>query len=87
MRKEARMMDQPALDPLHFNGAALFQVRKGWQKSGAKVGKTKTSMGPHFFKCGKLDEGDEEDCQRDGTSMGPHFFKCGKLKAQIKLLS
>ena len=36
------------------------------------------SMGPHFFKCGKIRK---HRLQRRGTlaSMGPHFFKCGKL--------
>ena len=36
-----------------FNGAALFQVRKGDGIVVTKEDYFKASMGPHFFKCGK----------------------------------
>ena len=35
-------------------------------------------MGPHFFKCGKLD-GAVQAPAKSKASMGPHFFKCGKV--------
>ena len=62
---------------LGFNGAALFQVRKGWRKAKEKLGFLNASMGPHFFKCGKrtLRYGLLAEAM---ASMGPHFFKCGK---------
>ena len=37
-----------------FNGAALFQVRKVNYSEQAIVACRQASMGPHFFKCGKL---------------------------------
>ena len=37
-----------------FNGAALFQVRKGRTSSTTVRTNGFASMGPHFFKCGKL---------------------------------
>ena len=43
------------------------------------------SMGPHFFKCGKLIAGVVGGNQLL-ASMGPHFFKCGKASQQIKIL-
>ena len=36
-----------------FNGAALFQVRKAVKDQSPGVGAGASSMGPHFFKCGK----------------------------------
>ena len=61
----------------NFNGAALFQVRKVDEVGRQEVDKAITSMGPHFFKCGKDTLGGEEELLRL-TSMWPHFFKCGK---------
>ena len=60
-----------------FNGAALFQVRKD-RESSVPPQTAPASMGPHFFKCGKM-----YSCFKvaysANASMGPHFFKCGKL--------
>ncbi len=39
---------------MSFNGAALFQVRKGWQKPCDEDEPLPASMGPHSFKCGKI---------------------------------
>ena len=36
----------------HFNGAALFQVRKCHNRIAWLFRNRPTSMGPHFFKCG-----------------------------------
>ena len=66
-----------------FNGAALFQVRK--------VGNLLlwfsiwllASMGPHFFKCGKVRVDEETLARLRKASMGPHFFKCGKSVVMI----
>ena len=63
---------------LCFNGAALFQVRKGAWPISYSSARASASMGPHFFKCGK-------GASRiplllpERASMGPHFFKCGKF--------
>ena len=38
---------------MRFNGAALFQVRKGERDDGHRRRLRRASMGPHFFKCGK----------------------------------
>ena len=38
-----------------FNGAALFQVRKGANSAMHNFMREIASMGPHFFKCGKLE--------------------------------
>ena len=65
------------LAAISFNGAALFQVRKGSQSWEGAEGEDGASMGPHFFKCGKQCS----FCWRfigGYASMGPHFFKCGK---------
>ena len=39
---------------LRFNGAALFQVRKGLRMRLLADANLAASMGPHFFKCGKI---------------------------------
>ena len=36
-----------------FNGAALFQVRKGYRWASGDCAGLGASMGPHSFKCGK----------------------------------
>ena len=43
------------------------------------------SMGPHFFKCGKLDQL-QAWLDPPQASMGPHFFKCGKKKAKAPVV-
>ena len=37
-----------------FNGAALFQVRKAGGRERLLRERARASMGPHFFKCGKI---------------------------------
>ena len=39
-----------------FNGAALFQVRKGGEEANHQTVGKASSMGPHFFKCGKVSQ-------------------------------
>ena len=43
-------------------------------------GVSSASMGPHFFKCGKLSFGTATQSKERCASMGPHFFKCGKAE-------
>ena len=40
---------------------------------------SKASMGPHFFKCGKIAFAVYLGIELF-ASMGPHFFKCGKVR-------
>ena len=53
MRKAEADPPQGHAGPRVFNGAALFQVRKAGVKSAKCSRITDSSMGPHFFKCGK----------------------------------
>ena len=46
--------------------------------------RTSTSMGPHFFKCGKPQDR-KVNMTTLYTSMGPHFFKCGKPRIRPRL--
>ena len=48
----------------------------------AAVADLPASMGPHFFKCGKVD-GINHRAERSLASMGPHFFKCGKRNTPL----
>ena len=61
-----------------FNGAALFQVRKGMGYYMTPETVRQASMGPHFFKCGKFVRPQHRIASVPLASMGPHFFKCGK---------
>ena len=44
-----------------------------------------SSMGPHFFKCGKSSIPPRIN-GHNWSSMGPHFFKCGKRKSSCSPL-
>ena len=55
VRKAARRSER-ATETRRFNGAALFQVRKGELEYGTRQDRRHASMGPHFFKCGKVFE-------------------------------
>ena len=87
-----------------FNGAALFQVRKAgrapndrgfgfslqWGRTFSSAEsalgfvffqrRRMSSMGPHFFKCGKQPIQVRLQIICVLSSMGPHFFKCGKKR-------
>ena len=62
-----------------FNGAALFQVRKGRRQWSKETGGGRASMGPHSFKCGKTTR-QRGNYSATRASMGPHSFKCGKVQ-------
>ena len=48
-----RRMQKKQQQAAVFNGAALFQVRKVWSGQTITCSADFSSMGPHFFKCGK----------------------------------
>ena len=65
-----------------FNGAAVFQPRKGPHCLTPQQGMEVASMGPRFFNRGKLIAWRYED-RRSAASMGPRFFNRGKVVLPI----
>ena len=62
-----------------FNGAALFQVRKG-EPIGAFEFHPLGFNGAALFQVRKDTERIEKSHGKRNASMGPHFFKCGKRR-------
>ena len=54
-----------------------FSSAERIQRASEHLLRRRSSMGPHFFKCGKRGF-DRANKQSKESSMGPHFFKCGK---------
>ena len=63
-----------------FNGAALFQVRKGDAEYFEDRLNWAASMGPHFFKCGKLDLWCARCMPRFGLQWGRTFSSAERTK-------
>ena len=63
-----------------FNGAALFQVRKGMNPAAHVLHVFVLQWGRTFSSAERPPPLNQEATRRS-ASMGPHFFKCGKRRA------